>query len=250
MGKIYKKAYQINCYECTKNGILAPHMVMNLFQQASQEQSDNLGRDLEYMKAHNIAWIMVKYDMHYYKYPQVGQKVWVETEAIFFKQFIAHRRFTLLDESGGVLAEAMTQWMVINIKTQAMERMENVPGLKIYEADGETEVSFRRLKKVQQWQGEKTISVQYLDLDYNNHVNHVRYFAWVYEILPIEILDTMTIKRSQIIYKRQGYFGDQICIKWVNIEENTYRFDICRNNGELLCQLEIVLEPQKNCGEE
>ena len=244
MGKIYQKEQKINGYECAWNYRLQPTAVMNYFQQSSQEQSELLGVGPAVLDEMGMAWFLVKYHLRFYRYPRFNTVVTVETEAMSFDKFAAHRRFAIRDNQGEVMIEADTEWMLLNRKENRLERLSNVPELDVYGSGHVNQFKLRRLTPVKEWESEKSFQVRYLDIDFNSHVNHVNYLAWALETLPLEKVKAEVIESAKIIYKNQGFYGDVITAKMAEIGEDTYRMDIVNQDDTLLCQLELTMRKE------
>ncbi|MDO4288442.1 MAG: thioesterase [Eubacterium sp.] len=244
MGKIYQKQQKINGYECAWNYKLQPTAAMNYFQQSSQEQSEALGVGPEVLDEMGLAWFLVKYQLKFHRYPRFNTTVTVETEAMSFDKFAAHRRFALLDEQGEVMIEGDTEWMLLNRRENRLERLSNVPEMDVYGSGHENKFKLRRLTSVKDWQTEKVFQVRYQDIDFNSHVNHVNYLAWAVETLPLDKVKTEVIDTAKIIYKNQGFYGDVITVKMAQIGENAYRMDIVNQEDTLLCQIELTMKQE------
>lgn len=244
MGKIYQKEQKINGYECAWNYKLQPTAAMNYFQQSSQEQSELLGVGPEVLEDMGLAWFLVKYSLRFHRYPRFNTTVTVETEAMSFDKFAAHRRFAILDQDGKAMVEADTEWMLLNRRENRLERLTNVPELDVYGSGRENKFKLRRLTAVDGWQSEKTFQVRYLDIDFNSHVNHVNYLAWALETLPLDKVKTEVIDTAKIIYKNQGFYGDVITVKMAQIGDDAYRMDIVNQEDTLLCQIELTMKQE------
>lgn len=241
MGIVYEKKQKINGYECTYNYQLQPTAALNYFQQTSQEQSEQLGVGPEVLDEMGLAWFLVKYKLQFHEYPKFNDEVMVETEAIAFDKFAAHRRFAIKSLDGRMMVEGDTEWMLQNRRENRLERLSNVPELDVYESGHENHFKLKRVAKVEEWAESKNFQVRYLDIDFNSHVNHVKYLAWALETLPLEKVKAGEIETAKIIYKNQGFYGDMITVKSAEIDENTYRMDIENQEGILLCQIEMTM---------
>lgn len=245
MGLIYQKEQKINGYECLMDFKVQPTAVLNYFQQTSQEQSDALGVGPEALDTAGLAWFLVKYHIRFHRYPTFGDTVTVETEAMAFDKFAAHRRFALRDKTGIPMIEADTEWMLLNRKTNKLERLSNVDMVNAYGAGTESTFKLRRLAKADSWTADKQFQVRYLDIDFNGHVNHVKYLAWAIESLPLDCVRTCDLKEAKIIFKNQGFYGDIVTVKTCAVADDRWRMDIDNQNGLLLAQLELTVAPKE-----
>lgn len=246
MGKRFARKQLVNSYECLTNYKVSPTSIMNYFQETSQEQSVSLGEGPRELSGKGLAWFLIKYHIDFLSYPTFGQTVEVITEAKAFKGFIAHRYFAIKDQEGGLMVEGKTHWMMMNLETDRMMRMEAVPENAVYGVEDDAATyKIPNLKKMKDWEGHREFQVRYLDIDFNSHVNHVKYLAWAIEILPPERVLQLEVASVDIIYKKQAFYGDVVDVLYKEVEPNVFRVDIDNQEGDLLCQLNLVM--RENC---
>jgi medium-chain acyl-[acyl-carrier-protein] hydrolase len=241
MGLTYVIERKVDSYACTFDYTLSPTAVLNFFQESCLEQSAALGVGPDFMDSRKLGWFLVKYDLHFHAYPHFGDAITVETEAVGCKQFAYHRRFALRDAAGKALMEADSEWMIFDRDGGRLVRLEEVPENEAYQAAPEMHFRMKRLTRVEAWTEEKQFQVRYLDIDFNGHVNHVKYLAWALETLPLEKVKTMEVERARIIYKNQAFYGDMVTVRSCLVGPDAYRMDIENSDGLLLCQLEIAM---------
>lgn len=241
MAIMSKETKRIACYESDAMGKMLPTAAMNYFQELSTNQGDSLGIGRDFLKENQIAWFLVKYVIRFKSYPEYKDHVTVTTRATGMDKFCATRRFTIEDSLGHEAVIADTQWLLINRATEKMEPINNYAQFDAYDCFEKGEPLFRKLKKISKCDLEKTFNVRYLDIDFNNHVNHVKYIAWAIEVLPLEVVKTKVLREIKVSYKAQGFYGDQVTAMAEMVNEGHYRVDIVNQENALLCQLELVL---------
>lgn len=242
MSIVSSEKKRIACYESDSTGKMLPTTAMNYFQELSTNQGNELGIGGDYLKEHGLAWFLVKYVIQFSEYPLYQDEVTVTTRATGMEKFCATRRFTIEDETGKVKVIANTQWLLINRETEKMERIDEHPEMDAYECFEKGEPLFKKFQKINRIDVEKNFSVRFLDIDFNKHVNHVKYLAWAIEVLPLEVVKTMCLSETRIVYKAQCFYGDAVTARGERIEENKYRIDIVNQEEIILCQLELILK--------
>ncbi|WKY45289.1 thioesterase [Eubacteriaceae bacterium ES2] len=242
MGVIAEEFRQIACYESDIFGKLLPTAAMNYFQEVSTNQGIALGIGADYLRQKHLAWFLVKYDIRFDKIPDYGSQVRITTEATGMDRYCAVRQFKITDLDHNNLIVANTQWLLINTENQKMESVENHPEFSAYDCFEKKEPIFRKLSRLKMASASKKIEVRFLDIDFNNHVNHVKYLAWAIEALPMEIVKTRTLKQAKIVFKEQCFYGDEVEVLSELIDENIYGIEIMNQNQKLLCQLELILK--------
>jgi medium-chain acyl-[acyl-carrier-protein] hydrolase len=242
MGVIAEEFRQIACYESDIFGKLLPTAAMNYFQEVSTNQGIALGIGADYLRQKKLAWFLVKYDIHFEKTPDYGSQVRITTEATGMDRYCAVRQFKITDLAHRDLIVADTQWLLINTESQKMESVENHQEFSAYDCSEKKEPIFRKLARIKKASASKKFEVRFLDIDFNNHVNHVKYLAWAIEALPLEIVKSKVLKRAKIVFKEQCFYGDQVQVLSELIDENIYGIEIFNQNQKLLCQLELTLK--------
>lgn len=242
MSIISSEIKRIACYESDSTGKMLPTTAMNYFQEVSTNQGNELGIGGEFLNENNLAWFLVKYHIKFISYPLYQDQVTVTTQATGMEKFCATRRFTFLDETGVVKVIADTQWLLINRETEKMERIDEHPEMNAYECHDKGEPIFKKMRKIDHIDLEKKFGVRFLDIDFNHHVNHVKYLAWAIEVLPLEVVKVKSLKEAKIVYKAQCFYGDQVRAIGEQLDEDHYRVDIVNQENIILCQLELTLE--------
>jgi len=242
MAIVTKENKRIACYESDPMGKMLPTAAMNYFQELSTYQGDVLGVGGRFLEENRISWFLVKYVIRFITYPRHKDDVTVTTEATGMDKFWGIRQFTIEDSQGEKAVIADTQWLLMNRATESMERINNYSEFEAYRCFEKGEPLFKKLTKIAKFDLEKTFNVRYLDIDFNNHVNHVKYVAWAIEVLPLEVVKTKVLREIRIIYKAQGFYGDQVKARGEIIAEGHYRVDIVNQENSLLCQLELNLD--------
>lgn len=246
MNKIYQFNKIINTYESIPDTTINPTVPLNYFQEAAQRQLESLGLGVEFLLRKNLGWILVKYEIDYYKYPKAEEEVIIETEPTSYNRFEAFRRFSIKSKEGEELISGKSVWVLIDTKTRKLVQMTNVKELEnLLSKDGE-KYRIPRLTKVDDFDNQKTFSVRYLDIDINYHVNNVKYLAWALEGLPLDIVLENEIKKLIIIYKEQAYYGEKVVVRTKELEELKWRINIEREDGTVLCEIEIVGRKREN----
>ncbi len=241
MSIISSEIKRVACYESDSTGKMLPTTAMNYFQEVSTNQGNQLGIGSDFLNQKKLAWFLVKYDIKFIDYPRYQDQVTVTTQATGMEKFCATRRFTILDESSAVKVIADTQWLLINRETEKMERIDEHPEMNAYECHDKGEPIFKKMRKIDHIDVEKKFGVRFLDIDFNRHVNHVKYLAWAIEVLPLEVVLVKRLKEAKIVYKAQCFYGDLIRVMGERLNEDHYRVDIVNQDNIILCQLELTL---------
>ncbi|MGI6108320.1 MAG: acyl-[acyl-carrier-protein] thioesterase [Eubacteriaceae bacterium] len=243
MGNKFSDKHRIATYDCTPQEALSPVMILNWFQEVAQEHCEAVKLGFSFNASRELAWFVVKYDIAFIKYPCYGQEVILETEAFAFDRFAAQRKFKLYSMDGELLVEADSEWMLLSRENGKVVRLSTVPELEAFGAGTKSDFSLRRLPKLDgDPEQVKQFQIRYLDIDYNGHVNNVKYLAWAIETLPAEVVQDQEIAALKIIYKEQAFYGGNITASAIQTGPFCWRIDI-NENDRILTQLEMTMRP-------
>jgi medium-chain acyl-[acyl-carrier-protein] hydrolase len=247
MGLVTKENYRVHICDVDYKGKLLPNRLMDFFQSTSTIQSETIGAGIEVLMQENKAWFLVKYEIDFIKYPELLDEVTASSEATCIDKFYANRLFQLRDKCGDLLAEGRTQWMLADLETGKVTR-DMTKYIEPYQLNPEDTRTFSisGIKKLKNIDIENRFKVRYMDIDFNRHVNHVKYLTWVIENISLDDVLGKELAQVRIIYKRQCFYGDIIKVKSQQVDENLMRSEISNHDDVLLCKVETVLRNRQS----
>ncbi|KAL4589689.1 hypothetical protein LXL04_002597 [Taraxacum kok-saghyz] len=133
------------------------------------------------MSKENLTWVVAKIQMVVDSYPTWGDIVQSNTwKAAYGKNGVCCN-LTFSDcKTGEILVRASSFWVMMNKNTRKISRFPNV---------------FRA--KLEQY------LPRWIDLDINQHVNHVKYIGFILESVPKNIMETYEIDSMSLEYYKE-----------------------------------------------
>lgn len=178
--------------------------------ETSSYHSDSLGVGVKELRMKNYGWMLNRWRVKIYRYPVVKEKIVVETWTSSFDKFYATREFKIYDVNNNEIGKATTLWIFLDINKKRPIRIPKEFN-QIYNI-----VDERLLHDFYDFSPdfpiEKTIDfhVRKSDIDYNNHVNNVKYLNWILEPVPDSIESNCILSEFDILYKREVTYGKLI----------------------------------------
>ena len=138
-----------------------------------------------------------------------------------------------------VIAAGVSQWCMLNMETRQAVDMTLLKD--IYEramvAEASPIAAPARLRDV-----EPQISVSrpvvYSDIDFNRHVNTLRYIDLIFDTLPLELIEKNVGMRLDINFIAEALYGEVLTIGAYS-EGNVWQFEISSDSGKKLCRAKI-----------
>jgi len=212
----YTIPFRVRSYEVDTDGRATTASICNYFQEAAGVHADHLQFDISQLRDNGLTWVLYKMDVHLYRHPERWEEITVKTHPSEGDGIRALRDYELIDQNGDRLAAAVSQWMVLNLKTRRPVRL---PGeilkLGLKESSHIVEPDKRPLKTTPLLPDDVRIPIIKVGkhhLDMNGHVNNVAYISWFTGYLSDSVTAGRTCRQLNIQYMAECVKGDVIYI--------------------------------------
>ena len=162
------------------------------------------GFGVDALNADNHSWVLsrmaVEFDSQPTQYTDYTIATWINE----YGRVLSTRNFTLTDAAGTEFGRAVTQWAMIDLKPR-----------KIREVNPAQTVEHK---------------VVYSDIDFNRHVNTMRYIEMMIDMLPVELLMQETPVRFDIHFLRECRYGQTLSVGYEQ-RGRTALFEIRSDEG-------------------
>ena len=178
------------------------------------EHANALGIGYATLACHGIAWVLSKISIEMTRYPRINEDYCLTTWIEGYNRRFCDRCFAVTGGDGSVIGYIRTMWTAIDVKRRC------VADLTAFEQEA-FPVSDRpcpiektpRLAAVGPLASVQDYTFRYCDIDFNRHVNSVRYLALVLNHWTMEHFDNNTIRRIDIAYHHECYFGETVQLR-------------------------------------
>jgi len=224
MGAEYVKKYEIRTYDFNEFLQLRAETIMNFLQDISTMHYQEMVRLNAEIDPDGL-WVIVDWDVTIHHFPVKVQTLNVLTEPIYFRKFIAYRRYEITNEAGDVIVEAMSKWAYIS---KEQRRQISIPN-EIYRAFDVSPTAIKPKKMVfseetKHWLAQMHHHSKYSDIDVNGHVNNVAYFRWMIDAIPRDIIENLRPYHIKIQYKKEVFQWEDVNIDvWASKSFNEHQ---------------------------
>lgn len=240
MDSLTAQNFNIKYSEMEHNLALKPYSLLNFLQDVASENADNYGFGFSFTSKNNYAWFLIKYRIEFEDYPVNAKNLTFTTRPRGYNKLFAYREFEILQENK-VLGRVFSVWSLVNLVSRTPVLISNVlsgnPRMTPYEKK-ETDLSFTKIKPIENISYKKEFEVRYNDLDVNGHANNGNYIVWAFEPLDFEFRTNHKIKTLDILFKKEAKFGEKIVVE-VGYKDDLTTIHTLKNlQGEDLCLIE------------
>lgn len=211
---IYAHRYFLTAGECDAEGRMPVTLLTARLIEVATEHANALGIGYATLIRHNLAWVLSRVSIEISSMPGINEEYAVETWIESTNRLFSERCFRLTSADGHVLADARTTWAAIDISTRRSANP-GILGDIMFPADPPhcPVEPARRMAPLPDDAPAKPYTFGYTDLDFNRHVNTVRYVAIILGFWTLDWHDTHEIGRLDIAFHRECHYGERIGLR-------------------------------------
>ena len=163
---------------------------------------------------------------------------WIENVYRLFTD----RNFELVNKDGKTIGYARSVWAMISMETRKPADLFSLHGenLNQYASDRECPISKPGRIKVAQQEPVAEYLTKYSDIDINGHVNSIKYIEHILDLFPMETFKEKQIKRFEMAYVAESYYGDTLSFYLEEKGENEYDIEVKKNNQEVVVRSKVI----------
>ncbi|MBO6576318.1 MAG: hypothetical protein JJ896_16525 [Rhodothermales bacterium] len=233
---IRDETFRVRAYEAGPDGMARPDVLCNYLQEAAANHAALLGVSGEALAGMNLTWVLSRLVIEIEQFPAWQDTVQVRTWPAGLQGIFAIRDFELTASSGAV-ARATTAWFLIDTARRRPARLpEQVTGIQLPERARSLVDDFSRLPPVEDDGVRMPLVAAPSDMDLNQHVNHVRYLAWMLDSMESDWLDRHRLRRLQIQFRSESRAGDALVVRSAARSEFGWAHEVLNESGQGLSQ--------------
>ena len=226
------------------NGRLTMGVLGNHLLNCAGFHASDRGFGIATLNEDNYTWVLsrlaVELDEMPYQYENFSVQTWVENVYRLFTD----RNFAVINKDGKKIGYARSVWAMINLNTRKPADLLTLHGGSIvdYVCDEPCPIEKPSRIKVTATDPVATLTAKYSDIDINGHVNSIRYIEHILDLFPIELYKTKHIRRFEMAYVAESYYGDELSFFQEEVNENEYHVEVKKNGNEVVCRSKVLFE--------
>ena len=216
--------------------------ICDLILHAAGEDAHKRGFGIDALADNNYGWVLsrlaVELDYMPTEYSQFTLHTWISD----YNRLSSTRNFTLTDAEGRVFGRAVSQWCMIDYATRMpvdMNVMAKAHEGNMVDAPSPCE----RPRRIGVVNSEPIVEhkVVYSDIDFNRHMNTMRYIDIIFDTLPIEVPEQLKGFRLDVNFMKEALYGDTLSL--MGEERDGVRMFEYRNAaGDALCRMALEIK--------
>ena len=208
---IFEQNYNLRYYEMNKHGMASPTTILTLLEETAAEHCHNIGYNLYKLEKLNIGWVLISGIIEMTRYPIYKENIAIRTWLSKYSLIKGYRENLIFDENDKIIGKAKGVWVFYDIhKRKPVPIFDDIKSK--WGCEQETSVDERLELINQEDEGffQTEFDVYRSDVDSNEHVNNIRYFHFLLESLPEEIVDNYYLKVINAKFLAEAKYGEKI----------------------------------------
>ena len=178
------------------------------------EHANALGIGYTELAEHRLGWVLARLSIEMIRYPGINENYSMSTWIEGYNRFFSDRCYVMTDADGNTIAHIRSMWVAIDMKTRAMADLSELERERFPISDRTCPVSKERaplIAKNAEVRG-REYSFKYCDIDFNRHVNTIRYLDLVLNSYSLDFFDHNNISRLDVSFEHECYFGETVSV--------------------------------------
>jgi acyl-ACP thioesterase len=207
--------------------------------QAAGDDADTLGFGIRDLNLGNSSWVLSRMAVEMSRFPSRHEQIDIYTWVSDYGRLVTTRNMVISDESGEQIGAVVTQWAMIDLATRRPLDLSPLSNKGTSLVDREPTIA--KPAKIAPFEAtvHRPREVVYSDIDFNGHVNSMKYLEWMADTMPAGLLEEATGMRFDINYIHEATLGQRLTIGYVHADRQL--FDIQTAEGLSLCKAAITL---------
>ena len=222
----FEKKYTVGIDWADKKLRMTNRAIVTILQNTASFFSDSVGYGIFDIPKTLLLWFVVDWKVEIIKRPQYGDEITVKTWGRDASRSFLYSDFEIYvgDE---LCVKATSKWVLLSAKTKTFENISKELA-KLYEQDeapvfGERELAHMNI--LDQYDEKNKIIIRKSDLDFNNHINNVKYFDYLIDYAGAREFDNF-----RITYRKEIKENDEVYLCHSEVNEKNY-YAILDENG-------------------
>lgn len=200
----------------------------------------------------NYTWVLSRLVVEMDSMPRQHETFCVETWIENVYRLFTDRNFAVYDSAGNSIGYARSIWAMIDLNTRKpVDLLLINDGHIVDYVQPEKPCPIEKFSRIKMQHPvcEKAYEALYSDIDVNGHVNSIKYVEHVLDLFPVEMFRKKYIRRFEVAYIAEGYYGDKLLFYKEQVNEDTYDVEIRKvtsaEKEDTLCRFRLCFCDKK-----
>lgn len=234
--------YSIDPKHVDFTGRISVSSMFDLILGAAGDDARSRGFGIDALAQNNYGWVLSRicFELDYLlmEYSEFTLYTWISD----YNRLSSTRNFQLVDADGREFGRAVSQWCMIDYNTRMPADMNTMA--KAHEGNMvDAPAPCERPRRLMAVDSEPVAHhrVVYSDIDFNRHMNTMRYIDIIFDSMPIEVPEKMGAMRMDINFMREALYADELSLL-LEERDGLQLYEFRNAAGDALCRAALELK--------
>lgn len=228
---LYSGAFTIRTYEIDRNKKATVTTLVNLMQEAAMQNVIELKVSLWDLQQQGISWVLMRKNLQINRLPDLGETITIVTHPAGFERIYTHRDYRVYDANQQLIAQSSSTWLLMNMHKRRVARIpESIRERGQFDTSDCLPRAKAKLPALSLVDYQKEFEVQWHDLDFNEHLNNVKYMQWLFETVDYYVQHKGQLTSMDILYKAECAWKEIVVVQTQSLGDGTYLHQLLRQS--------------------
>ena len=234
--------YNIGPSSIDFTGRISVSSMFDIILGAAGEDAHSRGFGVAALAEKNYGWVLSRLCFELDYLPREHSEFTIYTWISDYNRLSSTRNFELVDAEGREFGRAVSQWCMIDYATRMpvdMNTMAKAHEGNMVDAPSPCE----RPRRIGVITSEPVVEhkVVYSDIDFNRHMNTMRYIDIIFDTLPIEVPEQLNGFRLDMNFVKEARYGDNLVLM-AEERDGARMFEYRNEAGDALCRMALEVK--------
>lgn len=213
MEQVFSRWHTVSSGEADCFGRLRPGALFRLLQDLAVLQSNENGYGRTMNRERGLCWVVSRMRVEFQNLPRHGQVLELRTWPAPQSRIMFPRHYDVRDRAGNTLVRASAAWLLMEERRRSMVLPQR-SGVEIPGVILGTECELPGPLREWEYDRQDWRTVQFSELDTNDHMNNTCYLDWMEDLLPRDFHQGNGLQSLQINYLHELRYGEEVSLDW------------------------------------
>lgn len=220
MQEIHQHTYHLTAGECDATGHMPMPLVVERFIEVATEHANMLGVGYSRLIKRGIGWVLSRIALEMKAYPRINDTYTIATWVESINSHFSLRNMVIYDSEHNAVGYGRTVWTAIDYTKRTMADLNGLRDTPMPVAQLHCPVSApAKVPRLTHADLEYDYKFRFCDLDFNRHVNTIRYLELILNRWPLQWYEQHRIGRLDVAFNHECYFDETVMLRVMNTPE-------------------------------
>lgn len=207
--KHHRHSYVLIAGESNAEGRMPLTLVTERIIEVATEHANALGIGYATLIKENIGWVLSRLSIEMLRFPVINEKYTFTTWIESYNRRFSERNFEISDGDGNTIGYARTVWVAMDFVSRTVADLNKFGQEAFLLGNLPCPIDKApRIPSLPEGCQRESYTFRYQDIDFNRHVNTVRYIDLILNHWSLEHHDINIVRRFDIMFHHECHFGE------------------------------------------